>query len=266
MTRKAGTDRPHTPLLSIAGSGLSRSAPVRRALPSGLFIVVLLPLCIALIGTPGAGAQTGEDAPLAQVLKQMEAVGKTFQTFQAHFTQKKYTSVLKEFDTPESGEFLYARAKDGSALLRQEVTRPGRRVLTIKGGLATIFQPTLNQAQLVNLGKNKDKAEYLALGLGQSPARLRETFDLKYDGTEKIDGDACSVLTLKPKNPAAAAYFSAITLWIKKSNGIPIQQKLQEPNGDYLLVNFSAEKLNSPIPAARFDQKLPAGVEILRLQ
>lgn len=211
-------------------------------------------------------SQAENEAALSQVLKQMEGVGKTFRSFQAQFSQKKFTAVLNEFDTPESGDFFYARAKDGSALLRQEVTKPGRRILTIKEGQACIYQPQLNQAQVASLGKNKDKAEYLALGLGQSPGRLSETFEIRYRGTESLEGTACSILLLKPRNSAAAAFFTSITLWIKKSNGVPIQQRLQEPNGDYLLVRFVNEKLNPPIPVSRFEQKLPAGVEILRLQ
>jgi outer membrane lipoprotein-sorting protein len=216
----------------------------------------------ALVSQPQGSAE----AALGTVLKQMEALGKTFQSFQAQFSQKKYTSVLKEFDTPDSGEFYYARAKDGSALLRQETMKPGKRVLTIKGGQAVIYQPTMNQAQIVNLGKNKDKAEYLALGLGQSPGKLKETFEISYAGSEKIAGADSSIIVLKPRNAAAAAYFSSITLWIKKLNGVPIQQKLQEPNGDYLLVSFSQEKLNPAIPPSRFEQKLPPNAEILRLQ
>ncbi len=228
-----------------------------------------LALSVLLLIAPAvreSGAQSGNAVALDQVLRQMDSVGKKFVNFKAHFTQKKYTAVLKEFDTPESGEFYYARAKDGSALLRQEVTKPGHRILTVKGGTAIVYQPGINQASVANLGKNKDKAEYLALGLGQSPARLRETFELKYQGMENVAGAPCSVLALKPRNAAAAAYFSTITLWIKKSNGIPIQQKLEEPNGNYLLVDFSGEKLNTSIPASLFDQHLPKGVELIKLQ
>ncbi len=228
--------------------------------------VIILGLIAVTRVAPDLRAQAGNAAALDQVLRQMEAVGKTFVNFKAHFVQKKYTAVLNEFDVPESGEFYYARAKDGSALLRQEVTRPGHRILTIKGGTATIYQPNINQASVANLGKNKDKAEYLALGLGQSPGRLRETFDVAYQGVEKIAGGPCSVLALKPRSAAAAAYFSTITLWINKANGIPIQQKLQEPNGNYLLVGFSGEKLNTSMPASLFDPQLPKGVEIIKLQ
>lgn len=211
-----------------------------------------------------AGAIQSNRGSLEQVLEQMETVGKSFRNFSSNFTQKKYTAVLREFDTPESGEFYYARAKDGSALLRQEVVSPGKRILTIKDGIATVYNPVIKQAQVINLGKNKDKAEYLALGLGQSPAKLQSTFEIEYQGTEQVGGIACSILLLKPKSASVSAYFSAITLWVKNATGVPIQQKLQEPSGDYLLVNFSNEKLNTKIPDTKFEPQLPQGIEIQR--
>jgi outer membrane lipoprotein-sorting protein len=223
-------------------------------------------LCLSPVTTFSCYAATAQSnqGSLEQVLAQMEAVGKTFRSFLAHFTQKKYTAVLKEFDTPESGEFYYARAKDGSALLRQEVVSPGKRILTIKGGVATVYNPVIKQAQIVNLGKNKDKAEFLALGLGQSPAKLQSTFEIEYQGVDQVGSNLCSILLLKPKSASVSAYFSAITLWVKKTTGVPIQQKLQEPSGDYLLVDFSDEKTNVTIPDAKFEPQLPSGIEIQR--
>jgi len=227
--------------------------------------VVLFGLALVILGGLGKAPfarQAGNPRTVDQVLERMGAAGKSFRSFEAKFTQRQYIAVLKEFDSPESGIFQYARAKDGSALLRQEIRTPGARILTIKGGVATIYQPKINQASIVNLGKNKDKAEYLALGLGQSPGRLRGTFDIDFLGEETIDGAPCSVLALKPKSTATAAFFASFTLWIKNATQVPIQQKLQEPNGNYLLVRFTAEKLNAPIAASQFEQKLPKGTEI----
>lgn len=146
------------------------------------FCTLIAFVAIAFPTTLNSYAQTAGGSGLDQVLRQMESVGKTFVSFKAHFTWKKYTAVLKEFDEADAGEFYYARARDGSALLRKEVTKPGRNTLTIKGGTAILYQPGLNQASVVNLGKNKDKVEYLALGLGQSPGKLRESFDISYQG------------------------------------------------------------------------------------
>ena len=228
-------------------------------------------LCLAIMVLSGAetapsAQQAGRPQTVDQLLERMGAVGKSFRSFEANFTQRQYIAVLKEFDSPESGLFQYARAKDGSALLRQEIKTPGVRILTIKGGIATIYQPKINQASIISLGKNKDKVEYLALGLGQSPGKLRETFDVDFQGAETLDGAACSVLVLKPKSIATAAFFSSFTLWIKNSTNVPIQQKLQEPNGNYLLVTFAGEKLNASIAGSQFEQKLPKGVEIQQIK
>ncbi len=207
-------------------------------------------------------AQVSKSQALNAVLSRMETVGKNFRSFQANFTQKKYIAILEEFDSAESGVFMYARSKDGSALLRQEVMKPGPRILTIKGGIATVYQPVIKQASIVNLAKNKDKAEYLALGIGQSPAKMRETFDITYQGAETIGQTACSILELRPKSSATAAFFTSFTLWISDSSGLPIQQKLLEPGGDYLQVQFSSEKLNPKLSDSQFEQNLPKDVEI----
>jgi outer membrane lipoprotein-sorting protein len=227
----------------------------------------LLPLCILAACTAAFPQSKGAaQSPADQVLERMAAVGRNFQSFVADFTQRKYTAVLEEFEPAEIGTFKYARAKDGSALVRQEFKVPGRKILTISGGIATLYQPSIKQASIIHLGANQDKAEFLALGIGQSPARLRETFEIEYLRDEPVDGIPAWVLQLKPRSSNAAAFFSLITLWIGQSSGLPIQQRLQEPNGDYLLNRFSSEKLNVRIPESEFQQKLPKGVEIQRIR
>jgi outer membrane lipoprotein-sorting protein len=218
-------------------------------------VFFILVLCI-----PGGAFQA--DPELQKTFIQMDATAKNFRSFTASFTQKKYTAVLQEFDTPAKGDFYYARSKDGSALLRKEELSPGKSVLTIKNGVATFYQPGIKLAQIYNLGKNRDKAEYLAVGISQSPAKLQENFNVSFQGSESINGKPCSILLLKPKNPKEAAYFSSIIVWFSKSDGIPLRNKMLEPNGDYLLIDFSNEKLNANVSSSKFDQNLPGGVEI----
>jgi outer membrane lipoprotein-sorting protein len=231
-----------------------RAFPLRGGACNSIIAVFMLVWCALAMAFQA-------DPELQKVFNQMDATAKTFRSFTASFTQKKYTVVLREFDTPATGGFYYARAKDGSALLRKEETSPGKSILTIKNGVATFYQPNIKQAQIYNLGKNKDKAEYLAIGISQSPAKLQENFNVSYQGSESINGKPCSILLLKPKNPKEAAYFASITVWFSKSNGVPLRNKMQEPNGDYLLIDFFDEKLNVNIPNSKFDQNLP-GVEV----
>ncbi|MBP1608996.1 MAG: outer rane lipoproteinsorting protein [Acidobacteria bacterium] len=235
------------------------------AAPLGLILTTLLTVCCVLpVLLPGVRAQGKESPELQQVYRQMEAAGRNLRTLAAKISEKKYTAILKEFGATETGEFLLARAKDGSTMMRREITSPGKVILTIKGNTLTVYRPTLKEAQIVNLGKNRDKAEFLALGIAKPPSELQKIFDIAYERMESVAGEPCAVLLLKPKDQKTAAFYSAIGMWVKKSSGIPIQYKLQEPNNDYLLVTFSNERLNLKIPESRFEQKLPKGVEQMR--
>ncbi|MBN1566754.1 MAG: outer membrane lipoprotein carrier protein LolA [Acidobacteria bacterium] len=195
----------------------------------------------------------------------MDAVAKNFRTFTARFSQKKFTEVLNEFDSPETGEFFYSRTKDGSVLLRHEVMSPGKRILTIKGETLTVYRPAIKEAQIANREKMQNIVEYLALGIGQYSGKLQEKFRISYLGTETIDKAACSVLVFVPKEAKTAARLESITIWIKDSNGTPAQYKFQEPTKDYLLLNFFEEKLNTKIPGSKFEQQLPADAEVQKL-
>jgi outer membrane lipoprotein-sorting protein len=211
---------------------------------------------------PGFGEQKKEDAEFQHVLSGMDSVAKDFRTFTAKFTQKKYTAVLKEFDTPEIGEFYYSRIKDGSVLMRHEVMSPGKRITTVKGDTGIVYRPDIKEAQMATRDKMQNYVEYFALGIGQYSSKLREKFKISYAGSELINKAPCSILVLVPKDPKVG--LDSITVWLRESNWTPAQYKFQEPSRDYLLITFSDEKVNPKIPNSKFDQKL-AGVEIQKL-
>jgi outer membrane lipoprotein-sorting protein len=212
----------------------------------------------------GFGMQEKDGSELQKALNKMDEVAKSFRGFSAKFSQKKYTAILEEYDTPETGEFYYAFAADKNVLMRHEITNPGKRILTIKGDTATLFKPVTKEATIYRLGKYKDLSEYLALGIGQRASRLQEKFDISLQGTEPLNGAECYVLVFKPKEAKAAAQVASITIWLKKTSGLPTQYKFLEPNGDYLLVSFFDEKLNPKIPGSKFEQKFGSGVEIVK--
>jgi len=210
-------------------------------------------------------AQDKENQELSKTLAIMDAASEKFSSFEAKLTQKEYVALLKRFEPAETGEFYYVMDKNRAVQLRREILAPGVNITTIKGDSATIYQPATKQAKIYNLGNRGNLVEYLATGLGQSSAGLREQFEIGYDGTEDINGETCSILTLVPKDKSAAASVKSITVWIKNSTGTPAQYKFLEPTNNYILQTFSGEKLNGKIPAEKFEQKLPNGTEILRL-
>jgi len=226
-----------------------------------VFAALLLMMLSFRLDSP---AQDKENPELAKTLARMDAVSEKFSSFEAKFIQKNYVALLKEFETPETGEFYYALDKNRDVQLRHEILKPGVRIFTIKGDSATIYQPAIKQAQIYNLGARKNLVEYLATGLGQSSAKLREQFEISYDGTEDVGDAPCSVLTFVPKDKSVASSLKSITIWFKQSTGTPAQYKFLEPTKNYMLETFSDEKLNGKIPADKFEQKLPGGTEIMR--
>ena len=199
---------------------------------------------------------------LASVFRQMEKSSKNFKCFAADISKKKYTKILEEFDRPEIGKFYYKRSGNGSALIREEITDPAERITTIDDQYALIYQPKIKSANRAKLGEHKDKVEYLVMGIGQSPTELKKKFDISYLGSETINDAVCSVLNLKPKDPAVTKYVSSIIIWVKDLTGVSTQVKLEYPYEDYLLVNFSNEKLDNEMDDSLFKQKLSKDVEI----
>ncbi|MBN2317775.1 MAG: outer membrane lipoprotein carrier protein LolA [Acidobacteria bacterium] len=233
----------------------------QRTIPriAAVFILLLIP------GFTFPGAQEDKADKMDSVLRHMEESSGNFQSFTADITKKTYTAILEEFDPPESGKFYYKRAGDGSALIREEITDPAEKITTLNGGEALIYQPKVKSAISYELGKHRDKAEYMALGIGQSPTDLKKTFNIAYQGNETVNGAACSILELKPKDPKVASIFSSITVWIDEATGVSKQMKMEEPFEDYILVIFSNEKLNKKINDSMFEQELPQDVDIQRI-
>ncbi len=208
-------------------------------------------------------AQNPAVTELDLILSKMEESGSKMKCFHADLMQKKYISVLQEFDTEENGVFYYSKGSDGSALIRKEIKTPTPTTVLINKGEGMVFYPKIKQAQKFSLGQHKDKAEFMAVGVGQSAKKLRDTFHIRFLQHEILDGTKVAVLELKPKSDKAAAFLSIITLWMDEQIWLPIQSKLQEPNEDYQLTRFRNVKINVRIPESTFSMKLPSDVEIL---
>ena len=228
-----------------------------------IFLYATLLLLTILSLRPDSWAQ--ENPELTKTLARIDAISAKFSSFEAKFTQRYYVALLKKYDTSETGEFYYALDKDRSVQMRFETLTPGITIVTVKGDSGTKYQPATKQAQILNLGKNRNLVEYMGTGLGQTSARLREQFEITYDGAEEVGGAPCSILTLVPKDKNVAASFKSITVWVKKSTGTPAQYRFLEPTNNYMLITFSNEKLNGKIPADKFEQRLPKDTEILRV-
>ena len=243
--------------------GIRLTASVKRAWKPRVRVFFF-----ALMSTLAAGGQAWaqKDAELQQAFKKMDEVAQGFRTFSARFSQINYTAIVDAFDSPHTGEYFYAFDKGRTVLWRHETRNPVPKILTVRKGIVTIYQPRIKEATIYDMGKRRQYVDYLAVGIGRRAAELQEKFSISFQGSELIAGAPCFVLLCRPRDREVSSQVSSITIWLKKSSGTPARFKIEAPSEDYLLVTFSDEKLNAAIPDSMFDQKLPTGVNIIRIQ
>ncbi len=199
---------------------------------------------------------------LDEVLANMEARGARLQAMKADIVQKKWTDLLGEFDAGESGTFLFLK-KDGQVYLRKDILLPRPNHLVVADGKVVFFQPGIKQAQIHQLGGNKDKAEYLLIGFGTSRSSLEKAYRIRLLGREAVESKDTVMLELTPRSDQVSAYFSKIVLWIDTETWVPVQQKLVEPTDDFLLATFRQIVLNPKLSKSDFELKLPKDVKIV---
>ena len=193
----------------------------------------------------------------------MEENGKTFRSMQASMERTKVTVIVND-KAVDSGSVYFTR-KDKEPRIMVEITKPEQQRMLIDQGKALLYFPKLKQVQEYFLGKNQEKAEFLLIGFGQSNQDIRKFYDTTSAGEEIIDGQKTSILDLKPKSTQVSALFNNIRLWIDQQRWIPIQSRLTEASGDYMLVKFTNIKMNVKIPESVFNLKLPKDVKTIKL-
>lgn len=202
------------------------------------------------------------DLTLEEILNRMDRAGESLRSMSADIEQRKWTDILQEFDRGQSGRFLFLKERD-EVYLRRDIQKPSVDSLVIREGQVTYYQPGIKQAQQYQLGRHRDKAEFLLLGFGSDKDALKEAYDIRLVGREKVDEHDVYRLELAPKSGQVAAYFPLIVLWIDTERWLPIQQQLVEPTQDYLLIRFRGIQLNPRISRSDFDLKLPRDVRII---
>ena len=198
-------------------------------------------------------AQESDSAALEKVLSQMDAAAKNFRTTQANFVWEQYTKVVDEHDE-QKGTVYYRRAGKDIEMMA-DVADPPKSVL-FSSGKVDFFEPRVNRVTTYEAGKNRDAFEsFLVLGFGGSGHDMLKSFDVKYLGSETVDGVKTAKLELTPKSERVRNIFSKILLWIDPARGISVRQQLQQPGGDYRLAKYSNIQVNQKIPDSAFKLK-----------
>src|SRR3989449_9550934 len=227
----------------------------------------LFPRCVAMVifVVGAAWAQAPSNAALERVLSQMDTTAASFRTTEASFAWDQYQKVVNETDT-QRGKVYFRRA--GSEIqMAADITEPEKKYVLFTEGKVEVYQPRIDQVTVYKAGKNREAFEsFLVLGFGGGGHDMLKSFEVKYLGTEKLDGIEAAKLDLVPKSQKVANTFAHILLWIDPARGVSVQQQLFEPSVDYRLAKYSDIQINQKIPDTVFKLKTTEKTKIVSPQ
>jgi outer membrane lipoprotein-sorting protein len=206
-----------------------------------------------LLLAPAAWPQANS-AGLDRVLAEMDTAAKIFRSTEANFVWEQYQKVINETDT-QKGK-IYFRRQDGEIQMAADISEPDKKYILYSGGKVQVYQPKIDQVTEYNPGKNRSDLEsFLVLGFGGSGHDLLKSYEVKYLGSETIEGIETAKLELTPKSAKLRNNIAKILLWIDPARGVSVQQQFVEPGGDYRLAKYSDIRLNQKLPDNVFKLK-----------
>lgn len=232
---------------------------MKRLFPLSILMAMLVG---ALVSAPHA--VNGQSAGLvSSVLNRMERNRQSLRSLKASLSMEKYNAQLRDKEN-YSGWVLYMPSSGRDASVRIEWQKPQHEILAVAKGQYTLFRPRLNQAIVGKSGSVKGKAgaggilDMMYMSKQQLEAKFQPLQDVR---EETLWGGISTIhLTLVPNGNAGYKYAE---IWVD-SNGMPVQTKIVEKNGDATTMRLSGMERNLKISSDEFSVKLDSNVKIVK--
>ena len=197
---------------------------------------------------------------LSAILSRMDQGARGFTSLSATMKRVQFTAVLGEADEID-GVVRLRRAKDGTTGVL-EFRQPEERLVLVKGKSAQVFYPKANTVEIYDTSKYTSNIDQIILlGFGTSSSDLKNSYDLKDGGLEKIGGVEMTRVELNPKSAELKRLITRIEMWFPSGASNPARVKFSEPSKNYEMVDYSDLKVNPPLPDSAFVLKLPGNVK-----
>jgi outer membrane lipoprotein-sorting protein len=208
----------------------------------------------------GAAAQAQN---LEAVLNSMDQAAASFRSAQCDFVWDQYQKVVDDHDLQKGT--MYFRRQGEDVEMAADITSPDKKYVLFTNGVVSYYLPSIDQVTEYDAGKNKaDFESFLALGFGGRGHDLAKSFEVSYGGMEQAQGVNAAKLVLTPKSPRVRNMFPTITLWIDPGRGISVQQRFDEPSGDYRVTKYSNIQLNRKIAGEVFKLKTTSHTKVVK--
>lgn len=220
--------------------------------------IVALVTAITLLGSAAA---MGQNSDLEKVLNQLDGASLRFKSARADFSADSYTAVVDSHSI-QKGVISFRRNGDKVEMMmhvKTEDGQPSEKDVLYRNGELDYYQPAVKQETILKGGSNYDR--YFSLGFGGSGQVLKQDWNIKYEGTEQVNGTQTAKLDLTPKTPSDQ--FTHIIIWVDAKRGVSLKQEVFQPSGDTRTAVFSNIKLNE-VPASAFELHVAPGTQVQR--
>ena len=214
-------------------------------------------LLFVFIGGTAASEASGQ--VLNSILARMENHNKALRSLRADVTMVKENTQLRVNDTTE-GKVLYVPQRNSDPLVRIDWRSPDETFAVVKGTYI-IYRPRLQQyiTGSTKQAKGKGTAGGALAFMNMSRAELRKNYEVVIvsENASLSGGGSTIHLKLTPKIKTSYQYAE---VWVD-SDGMPLQSKVVENNGDSTTILLKNLEKNIPIDRSTFQVKLPPGTK-----
>lgn len=219
------------------------------------FFTCLTLAAMAAGSAPTARAQSEKD----KVLRRLDAAAAAFHSAQADFqADTEQLDPVPDTDM-QSGVMYYERkgaAFKMAAHIEKANGKPITRFYTYSGGQLTYYDKPTNQ--VTRFSKAGQFESYLMLGFGAGGKELEEKWDVKYLGSETLDGVKTEKLELVARDAEVRKVLSKVTIWVDPERAVSLKQRFDEGPSMYRICTYSHFRINQAVPPDAFTFKTDA--------
>lgn len=219
-------------------------------------------MLLASLSVAPAPAQAQGAGLVSSILNKMDRNRRSLGSLRAAIVMQKYNAQLRDFDMSQ-GEVQYVAGKNPN--VRVDWTRPARETLAVSGGQYKLYRPRLNQLYEGSTRSGRAAAKtsgVLGFSLSMSGSQVKSQFNVELAGEGSLYDGGPHVWLLK-LTPRGAAGYKFAEVWVS-DDGMPVQTRVTEKNGDSTLVRLTNIQRNARISPDVFNFDVPAGTKVVK--
>jgi outer membrane lipoprotein-sorting protein len=231
---------------------------MKRYLTLGLAVVLTAIVAISNVPTKASAQSAGL---VSSIFSKMERNRRDLRSMRAGISMEKYNAQLKDSDK-QTGTVIYLPGARQNAYVRIDWQRPQQETLAVADGKYTLLRPRLKMAYVGEANSNRNKvSSVLGFGLDATKSQLAAAYDTQNVYSETLWGGVQTMhIKLVPKGGARYSYAE---LWVD-DNGMPVQTKVVEKNGDATTVRLLNVQRNAQVSKSEFKVELGADIKKVR--